>query len=164
MPVPERDLFAWLDLAFTISTGIIIALAAVLAYAVQRARFLKDIAPDVRLVRIQASPPNTRDGSFDISCYVDNGERAGTAAEIAVTGLGHIGHLQGVRGSTTSAEVSPGDDRTITVSFEHPLMESVFFDVPDVKIVEAEIVIELKAFTHREFVLYMINPLGLGRA
>jgi len=45
----DRDVIDWLVAAFTISTGIVLALAAAFAFLLQRARFLRDIEPDLRI-------------------------------------------------------------------------------------------------------------------
>lgn len=47
---PTRD---WLDIlvaTFTVSTGVVIALAALLAFVAQRVRYLREIEPDIRCV------------------------------------------------------------------------------------------------------------------
>ena len=47
---PPRDLLALLTSIFTISTGLILAMGAVYAYFLQRARYLRDIEPDLRFM------------------------------------------------------------------------------------------------------------------
>lgn len=66
----------WLDIlvaTFTVSTGVVIALAALLALVVQRGRYLKEIEPDLRLAELPAfrylGPEGT---TFAISWQIDN--------------------------------------------------------------------------------------------
>ncbi len=45
----ERDLLDILVAVFTITTGVVLGMAALLAYLVQRARYLRESAPDLEV-------------------------------------------------------------------------------------------------------------------
>ena len=80
MPVEERDLFAWLGLGFTISTGLVLAFFAILAYAVQRARYLRDIEPDLRVLNVEVTSV-----PFYVNCVIENNSEINRAENIVIT-------------------------------------------------------------------------------
>ena len=59
----ERVFLDWLAVLSTVATGFVLAFAALFAYAIQRARYLKDIEPDLRFGTFDISVLSTLDGS-----------------------------------------------------------------------------------------------------
>ena len=77
----ERDVVDWILAVSGISTSFILAIAAGLAFVVQRARYRREIEPDVRFTGCWInSPPGVSDGEvgFTIHAQVQNssGSRA----------------------------------------------------------------------------------------
>ena len=85
MPAPDRDLLDWLTVAFTISTGVVIALAALFAYGLQRARYLRDIAPDLRFGTTFRIVPIITPAGFQLSFSIWNVSDRNVAENLKVT-------------------------------------------------------------------------------
>ena len=158
-----RDLFDWLDLAFTVSTGVVIALAALLAYAVQRARYPKDIAPDVRFDMPPIVSSTTLAGTFDLQCDLVLYGEGGGADKVTITGRVRFGNMtRWADTSGSTGEVATGQSVRIDLSFGSQQMTEAFQTVEgDDHDVEA--IINLKAYTPMELVLLLIHPWGLAR-
>ena len=160
---PERDLLAWLVAIFTISTGLVIALAALFAYAVQRARYLRDIAPELRLERPPSFPALvTESPNWNVRCDLVNSSADNDAEDVNVSY-----RLQYALGQSFASQINLGRVLAGThINFGLPFSsESLLTAVNRSDDSKPPGVLEIKVtyFTPREFVLFLLHPLGLGR-
>ena len=72
MPAPDRDLLDWLVAGFTISSGLVLAVAAVVAFAIQRARYMREVAPDLRFADLTVDQIDTTTNLFAFALSMEN--------------------------------------------------------------------------------------------
>lgn len=118
MPAPNRDLLDWLTVAFTISTGIVIAVAAVVAYALQRARYLRDIAPDIRFGRTFTIFPIIQPPGFQLSLAISNRSDRNVAEKVKMTAVVNQPGGPPDTSIVFADEIAPGAEEWVTFHFE----------------------------------------------
>ena len=160
---PERDLLDWLTLGATISTGLVLALAALLAYAVQRARYLREIQPDLRLTgqpsTSELDPTHPR---FLVRISVENSSPLNTAESIAISGALTFEPMPApITSQTEISRLLPGHEQNVTLVFERNL--EINFDGMLGEDLDAELILQVQFSPPREFVLFLLHPWSFGR-
>lgn len=159
MEVPvERDLFAWLGLGVTISTGFVLAFFAILAYAVQRARYLRDIEPDLRVTYVNVSSM-----PFGVVCVIENHSEVNRAENVAIAIDINLLKLR-VRGRGSASRVLSKDNISIALDFDGSVSDlRPALDSSDLFEREGALRLVMKYSTPSELLLFILNPWGLTR-
>ncbi|MDA0263499.1 MAG: hypothetical protein O3A93_05075 [Chloroflexi bacterium] len=163
MPTPDRDWLDWLVALFTVSSGLVLAFAAVFAYAVQRARYLRDIAPDLRLAEIPNFPALISDVPNWIVRYeLQNVSADANAEDVYVRfnlryGVGHSADLEFGLG-----RLFAGSPLNFSTHFSSRNVMLAIHEVPH-PMPSGALTINVSYSTPRELVLFLLHPLGMGR-
>ncbi len=163
MPAPDRDLLDWLTVAFTISTGFVIAAAALVAYALQRARYLRDIAPDIRFGRTFRIYPIIQPTGFQISFAISNRSDRNVAEKVKITAM--VSQPGGPPDSSivVAAEIAPGTEEWVAFHFGGSTVPTISTTSPGRVSTPRALKLTVDYRSPWEFLLFLVNFFS-GRA